>query len=243
MKWSKINLEHELIQTRDNASTKLIQQAHFLLEKEQKEEARILELLGISKDNSISFDQLDHSQLDQSKLFSLESIEKLAIRFRLRFLPSSYYTGSYPIEAISRIKELEKNHQTGLQNMFILAPKKKFDLGDCDGDPLLFTRIGENQYYLIASWGNDLHPLRSLILWPFRSFNSSLITSLILSIFFSLIIPARWMEFMNITEVWAIRGMVFIHFLIGFIAIGTLFMFMFFRNFSDKEWNSKYFNG
>lgn len=243
MKWSKINLEHELIQTRENTGTKLIQQAHFLLEKEQKEEARILELLGISKDDSISFDRLEHSQLDQSKIFTLEAIQKLAIRFRLRFLPTSYYTGNYPIDAISAIKKLEKSHQTELQNMYILAPKKKFDLGDCDGDPLLFSRIGENQYYLIASWGNDLHPLRSIVLWPFRSVNTSLLTAVVFSIFFSLIIPARWMEFMNIKEVWAIRGMVFIHFLIGFMAIGTLFMFMFFRNFSDKEWNSKYFNG
>lgn len=164
MKWSKINLENELIQTRDNTGTKLIQQAHFLLEKEQKEEARILELLGISKDSSISFDRLDNSELDQSKIFTLEAIQKLAIRFRLRFLPTSYYTGNYPIEAVSTINKLEKSHHTELRNMYILAPKKKFDLGDCDGDPLLFSRIGENQYYLIASWGTDLHPLRSILL-------------------------------------------------------------------------------
>ena len=38
-----------------------------------------------------------------------------------------------------------------------MAPSALFRLEKTD-DPLLFVPLGNNYYYLVHKWGNDLHP-------------------------------------------------------------------------------------
>lgn len=237
-----VNLEKELSRVQRSVTENLIEEANALLERERKHEERIWRALGKSAPVS-TFDALDISHLNADKLYSLEAIRKIAIRYRLRFLPTKYYSGEYPVEAVSAIKELEKAHQTNLENLYIMAPKKKFVLGDCDGDPLLFARVGEDQYYLIAKWGQDLHPVRRVLLWAYQTPGHALFTALLATVILTFLIPAEWMQFANFKDVWAVRGMVFIHILVGILSMGIFFTMMYFRNFSDREWNSKYFNG
>src|SRR5690606_19200141 len=59
----------------------------------------------------------------------------------------------------------------------IIAPSKVFKLENAD-DPLLFAPIGNDYFYLIHKWGNDLHPLRKLLVLPFKNFLN--LTALIL---------------------------------------------------------------
>ena len=93
--------------------------------------------------------------LETDKIFHIDQIKKLAINFRLRFLDSHLFKNQIPDEAITKIRVLEKNHKTTLQGFKIIAPSKTFQLENYD-DPLLFAPIGNNYYYLIHKWGNDL---------------------------------------------------------------------------------------
>ena len=49
-----------------------------------------------------------------------------------------------------------------------MAPSVLFRLEKKD-DPLLFVPLGNEYYYLIHKWGNDLHPFRKALMWPFKN--------------------------------------------------------------------------
>ena len=87
---------------------------------------------------------------------NFETIEKIAIKHRLRFLPTKFFKNQIPQEAIFKIKEIEKSNSTEIKKFFILAPSSAFDLEDCNKDPLLFIPLKNNQYYMVHKWGSDL---------------------------------------------------------------------------------------
>ena len=124
-------------------------------------------ILGIisskSKSNNFDFDKLE-----RNRIFHLNSIKKTCIDFRLRFLDHKYFKNSLPKEAFLEISKLESVHNTMLSDFKIMAPSKLFRLKNTD-DPLLFVPLGNNYFYLVHKWGNDLHPYRKLLMWPLKS--------------------------------------------------------------------------
>ena len=132
--------------------------------------------------------QFDFDQLETERIFHRDTIKKTCINYRLRFLDLDYFKGDIPIEAIESIQSLEQAHNTELQNMKIVAPSKLFKLKNAD-DPLLFVPIGNQYYYLIHKWGNDLHPLRQLLMWPFKNIVTSILSILLLSLVLTLFMP------------------------------------------------------
>ena len=86
--------------------------------------------------------------LESNKIYHLDDIRQTCINYRLRFLDSKYFKGEIPEEAVSIIRKLEKDHETEINGLKILAPSKLFKLEDKD-DPLLFAPIGNDYFYLI----------------------------------------------------------------------------------------------
>ena len=100
------------------------------------------------------------------------------------------FKGSFPVEAIEQIKDIENTHNTRLEDLKIMAPSKLFKLENTD-DPLLFAPMGNGYYYLIHQWGNDLHPLRKLLVWPFKNIISMCISLLVFSLILSFFVPLQ----------------------------------------------------
>ena len=98
-----------------------------------------------------NYNQFDFDQLETNRIFHRDAIKKICIDYRLRFLNLSYFKSDVPVEAIERIKALEKSHKTEVKHMKIVAPSKLFRLKNAD-DPLLFVPIGNDYYYLIHKW-------------------------------------------------------------------------------------------
>ena len=164
----RTNIREKLILTKqkDKSADKILDEVHRLLAKEDEARKRIEVNLN-SKDTIISND-FDFDLLETAEIYHLRHIKKIAVDYRLRFLDSRYFKGEIPQEAISKIKNLEKEHKLELKGFKILAPSKLFKLEDKD-DPILFAPIGNDYYYLIHKWGRDLHPLRKIMMWPFKS--------------------------------------------------------------------------
>ena len=120
----------------------------------------------------------------------------------------------------------------------IIAPSKLFKLENSD-DPLLFVPIGNDYFYLVHKWGNDLNPFRKLLMMPFKNFENTIIFTLILSLFLTSLIPEGL--FSNETsskEFWMI-------FFFMFKSLAAIFIYYGFaagKNFSSAIWNSKYYN-
>ena len=184
------------------------------------------------------YNQFDFEQLETKRIFHRDTIKKICIDYRLRFLDLDYFKGDVPVEAIESIQALEQAHNTELQNMKIVAPSKLFKLKNAD-DPLLFVPIGNQYYYLIHKWGNDLHPLRQLLMWPFKNIVTSILSILLLSLVLTSFMP---LTLFRAEPNWSDFILIFMFMFKSIAAIVIYYAFAAGKNFSRAIWDSTYYN-
>ena len=180
----------------------------------------------------------DFELLESDRIFGLDSIKKICVDYRLRFLDVRLFKGQVPNEALQKIEQLEQMHNTQIDHLKIMAPSKLFKLENAD-DPLLFVPIGNNHFYLIHQWGNDLHPLRKSLVWPFKNIINLTVSVLVLSFLISAVMP------LNLFVREASYGDFFLIFLFMFKSVAAIVIYYFFasgKNFNQAIWDSKYYN-
>lgn len=232
------NIEHKLQNIREKKGNheKILAEVQQILQEDALKESKISDQLN-SKNNTRS-NEFDFDLLETDKIFHIDQIKDICIDYRLRFLNSSYFKGKIPQEAISKIKHLESAHNTEIKGFKIMAPSKLFKLEDKD-DPLLFAPIGNDYFYLIHKWGNDLHPLRKLFAWPFKNIANLTLVVLLFSYLVTLMVPEGLFSKKSTTaEFWII-------YFFMFKCIASIVIFYGFalgKNFNPAIWKSKYFN-
>ncbi len=183
--------------------------------------------------NSFDFDRLD-----PSRIYHLRHIRKICIDYRLRFLDLAFFKPSLPREATAAIEALEAHHATRLEHLKIIAPSRLFKLEDQD-DPLLFVPMGNDYFYLVHKWGNDLHPLRRLLVWPFKSLPNLLLLLVLLSYLATLLIPGGLFSKHNSA---AEFGILFFFTFKAVVAVVLFYGIALGKNFNPAIWDSKYYN-
>lgn len=236
----KTNIQERLIEVRNRriSGSHILTEVHQVLRKNEQERAGIKTRLSNSGDHTNPSLKLE--LLDGEAIFHLNDIRKMCVDYRLRFLDSSYFKGEIPEEAISKIRRIEKEHDTSLTKMKIMAPAKLLKLENAD-DPLLFASLGNDYFYLIHKWGNDLHPFRKLLMWPYKNFENLVFTIFILSVLLTALTPMR-----AFTKGAVSNQEYLLMFLFMFKAVGGIVLFYGFakgKNFNSAIWNSKYYNG
>ncbi|SEC49018.1 hypothetical protein SAMN05192540_3304 [Maribacter dokdonensis] len=188
--------------------------------------------------NGVANNKFNIDLLNSDKIYHTKEIKQICIDYRLRFLDTKYFKGTIPAEGLSKIKALEKEHDTEIKGFKIIAPSKLFKLEDKD-DPLLFAPIGNGYYYLIHQWGNDLHPFRKLLMWPFKNIANLIILVLLISLLVTLLIPnGLFSKSSTNAQFWILY-----FFMFKCIASVVIFYgFALGKNFSPAIWNSKYYN-
>ena len=231
-----LNLQNTLRKDRDKhiSSEDLKYMIQTIFDQKEAIKSRVkstLETPNNSYVNTLTFDALD---LD--KIFHIDSIKKLCINYRLRFLDTHLFKGEYPNELYSIIPNLENDHKTQLKDFKIMAPSKLFRLKTKE-DPLLFVPIGNGYYYLVHKWGDDLKSYRRILVWPFKNINTLIFTSIILSLLSTAIGSAFFNDFSD-TQLLVI----FIFNIKTFVFVTFYLLFMMRKNFNESIWNSKYKN-
>lgn len=221
--------------------------------KQQKERDILVEVLNILRRETTQTDRITvalkakHPSptpdftidlLETDRIYHLTQIKKICIAYRLRFLDSGYFKGKIPAAARSKIRQLEAKHGTALSNFKIMVPSRLFKLAD-KNDPLLFVSLGHDYYYLIHKWGNDLHPLRKALIWPFKSIEHLTFCILFLSYVVTLMVPeGLFSKNSSPATFWMLY-----FFMFKSIAAAVIFYgFALGKNFNRAIWNSKYFN-
>lgn len=180
----------------------------------------------------------DFDQLETNRIYRLDQIRTVCIDYRLRFLDLKYFKPKLPESALQAIADLENTHDTRLEGLKIIAPSRLFKLEDRD-DPLLFVPLGNHYFYLVHKWGNDLHPLRRLLVWPFRNIANLTLVVLLLSYLVSLLVPGGlFSKNDSAGEFWIIFFFMFK----SLAAVVIFYGFALGKNFNPAIWNSKYFN-
>lgn len=234
---NKVNLEKELISERKKFKSEMaiLEDVKAIFAENEIERELIKQTLqekGSTKINQLKFDLLE-----TDKIFHLEQIKKICIDYRFRFLDSSIFKNEIPEEAISKIRDLEKKHNTKLEGFKIVAPSKAFLLENYD-DPLLFIPIGNNYFYLIHQWGSDMNSLRKWIVKPIKNIGSFVLFSILISFLLTLIVPET-----SLSKNEPMASLIIFLFIFkSIIAVSAYYFFMMGKNFNSEIWQRKYYN-
>ena len=220
----------KLIQ-RTNIESALKQNRESTYEEHKANLSNFIDSLSINTINNF-----DLNKLSKSRIYHIDHIKKVSIDYRLRFLDIKYFKNKLPIEALKQIKKLEKEHKTKLSEFKIMAPSVLFRLEKKD-DPLLFVPLGNEYYYLIHKWGNDLHPFRKALMWPFKNIWNLLLAVLALSWVFTELTPlSLFTKNQNDSSYWMLLFFMF-------KAIASIVLYSGFalgKNFNPAIWDNRY---
>jgi hypothetical protein len=217
----KTNLEEVLNKTRSKAP---ISQNSLSFE-------QLINALDIKTQNNFDFDLIE-----SHRIYHLDQIREVCIDYRLRFLDIKYFKNDLPESAHQAINKIETDHGTVLTEFKIMAPSSLFKLERKD-DPLLFVSMGNNYYYLVHKWGNDLHPLRKLLMWPFKNIWNLLLSVLAVSWVATEMTP---MGLFTKTPDQASYWMLYFFMFKAIASIVLFYGFALGKNFNPAIWNSKY---
>lgn len=231
------NLEAALFTNRNKfqSETDIIQEVRAILNDNEESRQRIKS--EIESANEVNANAFIFDHLETDKIFHLNQIRNVCIDYRLRFLDSHLFKDGIPDEAISKIHLLERTHDTTLGGYKIMAPTKAFRLLSYD-DPLLFAPIGNDYYYLLHQWGNDISKWRKWLVMPFKNLWNFVVFCLFISIIITSFVPED-----NLSK--AVPMATIIVFLFMFKSIVAVLMYAFFmmgKNFNTAIWDRVYFN-
>ncbi|ASV32020.1 hypothetical protein [Maribacter cobaltidurans] len=230
----KLHLEKE---KQRKSEENILSEVRNILDQVDKSYSRIEDNLSLT-DTVSDINSFDFDLLESDKIFHIDQIKSLCIDYRLRFLDSKYFKGEIPVEAYAKIRKLEQEHTIEIKGFKIIAPSRLFKLEDKD-DPLLFAPIGNGYYYLIHKWGNDLHPFRKMMMWPFKNVGNLIFVIVLISYLTTLLIPNGLFSKSNSV---AEFGILFFFTFKSIVAVAIFYGFALGKNFSPAIWNSKYYN-
>jgi len=231
-------LEKERSRSLKQSQDQVLEAFKKLLRADDKLDQKILQ--SIFSQESSSHRNIDFSKLDPQRIYRIEDIKTLCTRYRLRFLDASLFKGEIPYEAIQALKTLQKEQNQELKGFKLIAPAPMFNLENKDKDPLLMLPLGADRFYLVHKWGNDLSPLRALMVFPFRSFQTLLLSVAFLAAFVVSLFPDSMVMGPLDEHSWNIRIIFFFYLFLAFSGLTALYGFSRMKNFNSELWNSRY---
>jgi len=217
----------------------VLEEVYHLLHDEQKQDDLLRAMVLSSTDQR----PVRIYGMDPDRIFHRETIKALCIRYRLRFLPGGLFKGPLPSTAICALRGLERKAEAPLKSFMVMAPASRFKLCDSEVDPLLFVPIGNDRFYLVHKWGNDLSVARSIVNWPFRTVAHLAVLVLVFAAIASMLVPTHWMTTDPAATFWGAHRVLFLLWSTMVFSSFTVFgWFAFFGQFSAEAWNSRYFN-
>lgn len=235
----RTNIEDKLtrLKTKTVSEESIMSEVHQIFSDVDRRDNSIKNTLASANQNQ-TVNSFNIDLLATEKIYHIDQIKQICVDYRLRFLDTKFFKGQLPYEAISKIKDLENEHQIELKGFKIIAPSKLFKLENAD-DPLLFAPIGNGYYYLIHKWGNDLSPLRKWLMLPFKNFETLVFTTLLVSFLATTLVPeGLFSNQTSATEFW----MIFFFMFKSVAAVVIYYGFAAGKNFNTAIWDSKYFN-
>lgn len=195
----------------------------------------ILDRLKVS-DGTIT-NAFNFEKLETNKIFHINNIRKISIDYRLRFLDTKYYKNQYPEHAIESIRNFENIHNTEINHFKIVAPKGNFKLDNYD-DPLLFMSLGNDYYYLLDSWGKDMHWSRKIMAYPTKNLSTLLLGTFIFSILLTFCVNLLKTDTLSVPY----QIVIFLFTWKSIIAIVFYAIIQSGNNVSEFNWNSQFYN-
>ncbi len=134
---------------------------------------------------------LQKKKWDFGQVFTLAEIKGVAVAYHLRFLPLQKLKKALPYTTHIKCQALEIELDENLQ-FYVLAEALSFISEKSVTEHLVFVPLGEDNYFLLDSWGKSYNRMRKIVSYPFRSFNTLVITLASLSLIIMLVTPTSY---------------------------------------------------
>lgn len=191
-----VNLENEVVKSFDQKKSKLDEFAAVatvkgLLAYDDTVDRTILRKLApkctevfAEHEMARSMEMENLEQQYGKKAISKDAIQALAMKYRLRFLPSPLFTAAFSPEVLSDLKVFAKKHNIDLTHegnltskFFIMGPAEVFSLSKgveraplikpierirFQVDPALFYKESDDKFIHIRTWGGDFSIARAV---------------------------------------------------------------------------------
>lgn len=182
-----------------NEADKFVDSCKLLMDNNQARERSALKALGLDKQIVQAEKKMEHLILNErfekeyeSKVFHIDEIKKMCMKYRFFFRNSHEYRGAIPPDLgaiVARLEDTKKVTIGGHSNsFFIMAPPKMFNdywpiskqisrshddgvrgvkeffknITEKDPDPMLFVRADADHYVLLKKWGSDVNAGRAI---------------------------------------------------------------------------------
>ena len=125
---------------------------------EQLEEEKIL--LELYSPNGLEISNINPNLLNVDHVFSKRQLKKRSFFGRFKWMDSAKYQERYTVDTILAIKNEQRQLNTVFKGYFVLVPR---GLGKQNKqEPMLFTCVGENIYYLVNHRNKDINRISNL---------------------------------------------------------------------------------
>lgn len=215
--------------------TSLIMREALSIESRRKDQELMSEVQSILDDSAERSQRL--MEQESERIFSLSTIEKICVRYRLRFLEIERFKGAIPEAAWSEISAIESRYKTKLRRLRIIAPGEFFEIDHIDKDPILFAELAPDQYLFIHKWGGEFSVWRKIQSFPFQSIKTGILSIVVLAALLSTVLA-------GITVQFDVSALDFLFSIFHFTIAGSLFMIFIALSFSiypsKNMWKSKF---
>ena len=178
-----MDLINELRDERSKKVTKVGLEQKLLINSDDLEKNRIL--AGLSKQSknveaikkhgwAILEDKLN--EMYDGDVFNIKQIKVIAVNYRLKFIRSHEFTGTFDESVIDAIKKFGHETNSPIDDFslehkyYILATKEAFENSRRNiHSQMIFYEIDKYNYKLVCKWGNDFTALRLLNGYKWRS--------------------------------------------------------------------------
>jgi len=178
--------------------------------------------------------------LNKELILSESQIKAFCVNLRLRFLDANHFAGEIPVEALCKVKELERETGKRVELFKIIAPAKAFKLSKCKDDPFLLAALGNGRYFLIHQWGKPLPWWRQVVYFPLRNNISLWMSITLIATFLVWSIPVKsFLLEQNVGNEWAVASLylwfgICATYILGLISVSAI------KGTNDKEWNNPF---
>lgn len=180
--------------------------------------------------------------LDSKRIFSINEIRKVSIDYHLRFLDRKNYAAEIPYNVHLKCSafELRTGKPVGFK---ILTEAHNFKAKYPNTQHLIFADLGNNEFYFIMKWGNPFSTYRKITSYPFKSFESVLLSVLISALLITMITPSSLIITHGKAEDYfsMARAAFYFYCVIFFAAVYTYYIVALRKNLNTTEWDSSSF--
>ena len=191
--------------------------------------------------SNTSVQALPSKTLDVNRIFSIEDIRYICIKYNLRFLSTKFYKTELPYDVKIKCSafEIETNKPITFK---IASEAYNFKTNFPKMQHVIFADIGNGEYYFIHQWGKEYPAYKKWLALPYRNVEILFGLIVIISSILTIITPTHFITTKPNIDYFSMIRMAYFFWCIVFLsAIFTYYIVSIRKGLNDTNWDNTSF--